>query len=92
MHPPHVPESAIDPALVMRRDCLGGMSLGAGWVLLQPFLCGLAADDRGTKPPPRIVFVIEGNGFWEHHIRPPTLGTAGMWDSPPDGRPAGGPT
>lgn len=84
MNPLHVPGAVIDPALIMRRDCLKGVSLGAGAVLLQPFLSALAAEDRGAAPPPRIVFVIEGNGLWEHHIRPPTLGNAGMWNSPAD--------
>ncbi|QDU96598.1 DUF1552 domain-containing protein [Lignipirellula cremea] len=67
-----------------RRSVLKGVSLGAGAVVLQPFLNALAAEARGEAPPPRIVFVVEANGLWDHHIRPQTLGKAGAWNSPLD--------
>jgi hypothetical protein len=63
-----------------RRTVLKGVTLGAGAVVLQPFLNALAAEARGEAPPPRIVFVVEANGLWEHHVRPQTLGKAGPLD------------
>ena len=60
----------LNPNLITRRSCLKGITLGAGAVVLQPFLNGLAADARGDAPPPRIVFVIEGNGLYARHIQP----------------------
>jgi hypothetical protein len=63
---------------------LKGITLGAGAVVLHPFLNALAAEARGEAPPPRLVFVVEANGLWEHHIRPQTLGKAGGWKSPLD--------
>lgn len=72
----------LTPDQLDRRTVLKGVTLGAGAVVLQPFLNGLAAEARGEAPPPRFVFVVEANGLWEHHIRPQTLGKAGMWNSP----------
>jgi hypothetical protein len=74
----------VTPDQIDRRSALKGVTLGAGAVVLQPFLNALAAEARGEAPPPRIFFLIEANGLWEHHIRPQTLGKAGMWNSPLD--------
>ena len=74
----------VTPDQLDRRTALKGITLGAGAVVLQPFLNALAAEARAEAPPPRIVFVIEANGLWEHHIRPQTLGKPGMWNSPLD--------
>ena len=81
----------ITPDQVDRRTALKGITLGAGAVVLQPFLNALAAEARGEAPPPRLVFVVEANGLWESHVRPKTLGAAGnggtsaadkLYDSP----------
>ena len=53
-----------------RRNALKGVTLGAGAVVLQPFVSALAADARGEAPPPRIIFLMQGNGLWPHHIQP----------------------
>jgi len=74
----------VTPNLITRRSCLKGITLGAGAVVLQPFLNALAAEARGEAPPPRLVFVVEANGLWESHIRPQTLGKAGGSNSPVD--------
>lgn len=74
----------LTPHDLTRRSALKGLTLGAGAVVLQPFLNALAAEAAGEAPPPRIVFVVEANGLWEHHVRPQTLGKAGMWNSPLD--------
>jgi hypothetical protein len=74
----------ITPDQLDRRTVLKGVTLGAGAVVLQPFLNALAAEARGEAPPPRIVFVVEANGLWEDHIRPQTLGKAGGWNSAAD--------
>ncbi len=78
-------QSILTPNQLDRRTCLKGVTLGAGAVVLQPFLNALAAEARGEAPPPRIVFVVEANGLWEHHVRPQTLGKAGGgWNSAAD--------
>lgn len=74
----------LTPNQLDRRTALKGISLGAGAVVLQPFLNALAAEARGEAPPPRIVFVFESNGLWESHIRPKELGKAGGWVSAAD--------
>lgn len=75
----------VTPDQLDRRSVLKGVTLGAGAVVLQPFVNALAAEARGEAPPPRIVFVVEANGLWDHHIRPQTLGTAGGgWNSAAD--------
>ena len=66
----------LTPDQLDRRSALKGVTLGAGAVVLQPFLNALAAEARGETPPPRIVFVVEANGLWDHHIRPQTPGKA----------------
>ncbi|MBM3983382.1 MAG: DUF1552 domain-containing protein [Planctomycetes bacterium] len=53
-----------------RRNALKGVTLGAGAVVLQPFVNALAAEARGETPPPRIIFLMQGNGLWPHHIQP----------------------
>ena len=58
------------PDLLDRRTALKGVTLGAGAVVLQPFLGRLAAEARGESPPLRIIFVMQGNGLWPHHIQP----------------------
>ena len=70
MNTPALPMNILNPNLITRRSCLKGVTLGAGAVVLQPFLNALAADARGEAPPPRIVFVIEGNGLYPNHIQP----------------------
>ena len=60
----------LNPNLITRRACLKGITLGAGAVVLQPFLNALAAEAAGKAPPLRIVFVIESNGLWDYHVRP----------------------
>ena len=74
----------VTPDHLHRRSVLKGVTLGAGAVVLQPFVNALAAEAKGEAPPPRLVFVVEANGLWEHHIRPQTLGKAGGWNSPLD--------
>jgi hypothetical protein len=74
----------ITPDQLDRRTVLKGITLGAGAVVLQPFLNGLAAEARGEAPPPKVIFLVESNGLWEHHIRPQTLGRAGGQNSPVD--------
>ncbi|QDU96593.1 DUF1552 domain-containing protein [Lignipirellula cremea] len=53
-----------------RRTCLKGISLGAGAVVLQPFVNALAAEAAGEAPPLRVVFLMQGNGLWPHHVQP----------------------
>jgi hypothetical protein len=74
----------VTPDHLDRRTCLKSLTLGAGAVVLQPFLNALSAEARGEAPPPRIVFVFESNGLWESHIRPKELGMAGGWVSAAD--------
>ncbi len=63
MNTPYLPMNILNPNLVTRRSCLKGITLGAGAVVLQPFLNALAAEARGEAPPPRLVFVVEANGL-----------------------------
>ncbi len=60
----------LTPDQLDRRTALKGVTLGAGAVVLQPFVNALAAEARGEAPPPRIVFLMQGNGLWPHHIQP----------------------
>ena len=41
-----------------RRTVLKGVTLGAGAVVLQPFLQRLAAEQAGQAPPKRFVFFM----------------------------------
>ena len=76
----------VTPDQLDRRTALKGVTLGAGAVILQPFLNGIAAEGRGEAPPPRLVFIVEANGLWESHVRPKTLGKDGKhgWNSAAD--------
>ena len=60
----------ITPDQLKRRTVLKGVTLGAGAVVLQPFLNSLAAEARDEAPPLRVVFVMQGNGLWPHHVQP----------------------
>ncbi len=61
----------IDPTrLLDRRNVLKGITLGAGAVVLQPFLSRLAAEAKGEAPPPRVIFFMESNGLYPRHIQP----------------------
>ena len=60
----------VTPDQLDRRSVLKGLTLGAGAVLLQPFVNALAAEASGKVPPPRIVFLFESNGLWPYHIQP----------------------
>ena len=59
----------LNPNLITRRACLKGITLGAGAVVLQPFLNALAAEAAG-KVAPRFIFLFESNGLWPGHITP----------------------
>jgi hypothetical protein len=57
--------------MIPRRQLLKGVSLGAGSVVLLPFLKTLAAQERGTyTTPKRVVFVLFDNGFHEIGAQP----------------------
>ncbi len=60
----------LTPDNLDRRTCLKGVSLDAGAVVLQPFVNALAAEAAGDEPPLRVVFVMQGNGLWLHHVQP----------------------
>ncbi len=66
----HSPLEMITPDQLERRSVLKGVTLGAGAVVLQPFLNALAAEARSEAPPQRIIFKIQGNGLWPHHNQP----------------------
>ena len=60
----------ITPDQLDRRSVLKGVTLGAGAVVLQPFLNRLAAEAKGEAPPKRVVFFMESNGLYPYHIQP----------------------
>ena len=62
--------SVVTPDDLDRRTCLKRLSLGAGVVVLQPFLNALAAEADGQAPPLRVIFFLQGNGLWPHHVQP----------------------
>ncbi|MEI7685545.1 MAG: DUF1552 domain-containing protein, partial [Planctomycetota bacterium] len=64
------PLKMVTPDQLDRRSVLKGMTLGAGAVVLQPFLNGLAAEASGQAPPKRVVFLFESNGLNRRHILP----------------------
>ena len=60
----------ITPNQLDRRSVIKGITLGAGAVVLQPFLQRLAAEARGEAPPKRVVFFMESNGLYPYHVQP----------------------
>jgi hypothetical protein len=56
-----------------RRNVLKGFSLGAGTLLLQPFVERMARAADGELPPTRFLFVVEGNGLPPQQIHPEGL-------------------
>lgn len=64
------PLSMVTPDQIARRSVIKGLTLGAGAVVLQPFLNALAAEAAGKAPLPRIIFLVEANGLWPYHIQP----------------------
>lgn len=59
-----------------RRSFLKSLSLGSGALVLQPILERLeaCADGAAEGLPRRVVFVVEANGLFPHHVRPPGIG------------------
>ena len=70
MTAPVSPPTMVTPDRLDRRSVLKGVTLGAGAVVLQPFVNALAAEARGEAPPLRVIFVMQGNGLWPHHVQP----------------------
>lgn len=64
----------VTPDRLDRRTAFKGVALGAGAVVLQPFLRGLAAGAAGQPPPKRFVFLMESNGLYPHHVQPEGVG------------------
>jgi hypothetical protein len=60
----------VTPDQLDRRSVLKGITLGAGSVVLHPFLNALAAEADGKAPPPRVIFLLESNGLYARHIQP----------------------
>jgi hypothetical protein len=58
------------PLQANRRNVLKGLSLGASALVLQPFLNRLALAADGELPPPRFLFVVEGNGLPPKQVHP----------------------
>jgi hypothetical protein len=58
--------------MIGRRRFLQNVSLGAGAFVLDPLLRRLEAETCGdaSASPRRVVFVIESNGLFPHHVRP----------------------
>ncbi len=63
----------VTPDQLDRRSVLKGVTLGAGAVVLQPFLQRLAAEQAGQAPPKRFIFFMESNGLYPRHIQPRNL-------------------
>ena len=64
------PYSILTPDRIERRAVLKGVTLGAGAVVLQPFLNSLAAQAAGQAAPARIIFFMEQNGLWPDNVQP----------------------
>ena len=64
------PLSMVTPDQVTRRSVIKGLTLGAGAVVLQPFLNALAAEAAGKAPPKRVIFFMESNGLYPYHVQP----------------------
>lgn len=60
----------LTPDRIDRRAVIKRVTLGAGAVVLQPFLNSLAAEAAGQPPPPRLIFLLESNGLYPHHVQP----------------------
>lgn len=58
-----------------RRRFLKGVSLGASAVVMQPVLQRLQAHAAGDSQTAqkRVVFIVESNGLFPHHVQPKTL-------------------
>lgn len=69
-----------------RRDLLKGMTLGAGAVVLSPFVERLSAANAGKAAPKRFVFIVESNG-----VPPAQLAPSGITRKPREQRPFNGP-
>ena len=69
----------VTPDHLDRRTVLKGVTLGAGAVVLQPFLNRLAAEAAGQPAPMRVIFFMESNGLYARHIQPRGL------EAPPRG-------
>lgn len=70
----------IIPNMIDRRTYIQGLTLGAGAVVLQPFLNSLEAQANGEKPQPRLIFVMESNGLYPHHVQPVGVNNNGKID------------
>ncbi len=69
----HNTPKMVTPDQLDRRSVLKGVTLGAGAVVLQPFLQRLEAEQAGQAPPKRFIFFLESNGLYPHHIQPRNL-------------------
>ena len=67
---PQHPLQVVTPDQLDRRTALKGVTLGAGAVVLQPFLQRLAAEEAGQAPPKRFIFFLESNGLYPYHVQP----------------------
>ena len=67
---PQHPLQVVTPDHLNRRTALKGVTLGAGAVVLQPFLQRLAAEEAGQAPPKRFIFFLESNGLYPYHVQP----------------------
>ena len=67
---PQHPLQVVTPDQLDRRKALKGVTLGAGAVVLQPFLQRLAAEEAGQAPPKRFIFFLESNGLYPYHVQP----------------------
>ena len=69
----HNPLKMVTADQLDRRTVLKGITLGAGAVVLQPFLQRLEAQNAGQTPPKRFIFFMQGNGLWPYHVQPRNL-------------------
>jgi hypothetical protein len=60
----------MQPSRIRRRGVLKGFSFGASGLVLAPFVSRLARAAAGDLPPPRFLFVVEGNGLPPKQIHP----------------------
>jgi len=64
------PLNMLTPNQLDRRNALKGITLGAGAVVLQPFLNALADEAAGKTSPLRVIFFMESNGLYPSHVQP----------------------